>query len=91
MKCSCGYDFAKERTKGVHHYESHVTVNDRSFLSFLNAEIKAFKCRRDSRRALPSVVNSCWRTGTLLECPKCETLTWLKEGASEVVRYQKQA
>ncbi len=90
MKCTCGYDFAMERTKGVFHYNSHVTVSDRSFIPFLNAEFKAMKCRRDGRRLLSAIANASWRSGTILECPDCGILTWLKEGGSEVVYYRKQ-
>jgi len=90
MKCTCGYDFAMERPKGVHHYDTHVTVSDRSFIPFLNAEFKAMKCRRDHRRSLPAIANSVRYMGTMYECPECGTLTWLKQGASEVVYYQKQ-
>ena len=92
MRCKCGYCFSREALEGlrknVRKFESYAVVNSRHYMIFLRRELEVLKCH-DENKKLAAIAESSQYAGSLLECPKCSRLLFLKPETGDPAFYKR--
>lgn len=89
MRCKCGYSFSREATKPNRKFESFAVVPDQDYQAFLKAESRVLASKIEQAK-MREIARSSEFVGSLMECPECSRILFLKPGAADSMFFQRE-
>ena len=77
MKCKCGYRFSGTVDLKRRKFESYAVICDKDYQKFVALEAKIIRSPKGIKK-LSLIGNASKHIGSLLECPQCSRLLFLK-------------
>ena len=90
MHCTCGYDFRRAALESIRadtkKYKSYAAIEAADYSEFLRLEVQAASAASEDER-LEFIAQSAEFAGTIMVCPDCARLSFLKPRTFELERY----